>query len=225
MAGKTGNRQRILAASLDLFNRDGVRRTTTNHIAAHAGISPGNLYYHFRGREEIIREIFPEVASATRHTLVLPPPGASISARDVARYHLSGIEALWRFRFFYRDLNEIVSRDPVMAEGYRKLQDWLVGQFVDLFRRLVAQENMRSPGAPAEVRRLAENAVIVWTSWENFLLTSGKTAIERADIAEGALHGLLTFSAYLDAAFAAEIRAAIQRWRRPRPERERDAID
>ncbi len=214
--GTTDTRQRILTASLDLFNRDGVRRATTNHIAAHAGISPGNLYYHFRSREEIVRELFPEVARATRQTIVLPPPGAALSAREVARYHLSGIEVLWRFRFFFRDLNEIVSRDRAVARGYRALQDWLVSAFQDMFERLTAQGSMRRVGSPAEVKHLAENAALVWTSWVNFLMTAGKTAVERDDIVAGASHGLLTFSAYLDAAFAREIRTAMQRWRAPR---------
>ena len=211
----TSTRQRILTASLDLFNRDGVRRATTNHIAAHAGISPGNLYYHFRSREEIIRELFPEVARATRQTIVLPPPGAELTAHEVARYHLSGIEVLWRFRFFFRDLNEIVSRDHAIAKRYRALQDWLVSAFQGMFARLTAQASMRRIGSPVEVKQLAENAALVWTSWVNFLMTAGKAAVERGDIVAGASHGLLTFSAYLDEAFAREIRAAIQRWRAP----------
>lgn len=211
--GTISTRQRILDASLDLFNRHGVRRATTNHIAAHVGMSPGNLYYHFRSREEIIRELFPEIARATRQTIVLPPRGVELSAHAVARYHLSGIEVLWRFRFFFRDLNEIVSRDRVIANGYRALQDWLVSAFQGMFERLTAQGNMRRVGMPAEVTRLAENAALVWTSWVNFLMTAGTTAVDRKDIVAGALHGLLTFSAYLDDAFATEIRAAIQRWR------------
>ncbi len=210
-----GTRECILTASLDLFNRDGVRRATTNHIAAHAGISPGNLYYHFRSREQIIRELFPEIARATRQTIVLPPPDTELTAHAVARYHLSGLEVLWRFRFFFRDLNEIVSRDRVIAKEYRTLQDWLVAAFQSMFERLVAQASMRRVGSTAEVKRLAENAALVWTSWVNFLMTAGKTAVERSDIVAGASHGLLTFSAYLEEPFAAEIRAAIRRWRAP----------
>ncbi|MGE8356801.1 MAG: TetR/AcrR family transcriptional regulator [Microvirgula sp.] len=49
---------RIVSESLALFNEHGERTITTNHIAAHLGISPGNLYYHFRNKEEIVYQIF-----------------------------------------------------------------------------------------------------------------------------------------------------------------------
>ncbi|HGY0963944.1 TPA: TetR/AcrR family transcriptional regulator, partial [Vibrio cholerae] len=51
-------KDRIVHAALELFNQQGERNITTNHIAAHIEISPGNLYYHFRNKQEIVRDIF-----------------------------------------------------------------------------------------------------------------------------------------------------------------------
>ena len=52
------NRQRILDAGIELFNQSGTVATTTNHIARHLSISPGNLYFHFKNREAIVLELF-----------------------------------------------------------------------------------------------------------------------------------------------------------------------
>ena len=51
-------KDKIIHCALKLFNEQGERQITTNHIAADLGISPGNLYYHFSNKQEIIRSIF-----------------------------------------------------------------------------------------------------------------------------------------------------------------------
>ena len=45
MAPRIKTSERIVLNSLELFNQQGERSISTNHIAAHMEISPGNLYY------------------------------------------------------------------------------------------------------------------------------------------------------------------------------------
>jgi AcrR family transcriptional regulator len=204
-----GNRERIIEASLALFNERGMGSVTTNHIAAHLSISPGNLYYHFRNKEEIIRAIFPHGVEAARAAIALPEQGA-ITAADVGGYHLSGIQTLWEFRFLFHDPRELLARDPVLAEPYRELQRFVIQQFFTLFERLIAQGHMRRPHPPGDLLRVATNAFLLWSTWLNFVLTSRpEPSIEPRDVAAGALQGFLTFAPYLDETFAAEVRAVI----------------
>lgn len=63
-ASKNSTYQRIIDASLKLFNENGERATSTNHIAAHLSISPGNLYYHFANKDEIIMQLFKRYSGA-----------------------------------------------------------------------------------------------------------------------------------------------------------------
>jgi len=207
-----GNRERILEASLELFNERGVRSVTTNHIAAHLSISAGNLYYHFRNKEEIIREIFPRIAESARSAIDLPEQG-EITAAQVGRYHLAGIRSLWEYRFFFRDLGELHSRDPSLAAESREMNRWLVERFVSLFQRLISQGNMNLHGFRDDIERIATDAVILWMSWVNFAVTSRPQArLKPDDIAQGALHGFLIFAPYLTEQFVAEVRAAIRSW-------------
>ena len=57
-------RGRILDAAQRLFNERGTAAVSTNHVAAEAGLSPGNLYYHFTDKQEIIRALHERYAAA-----------------------------------------------------------------------------------------------------------------------------------------------------------------
>jgi AcrR family transcriptional regulator len=211
-----GNRERIIEASLELFNELGMGSVTTNHIAAHLEISPGNLYYHFRNKEEIIRAIFPRGADAARAAIVLPEQGA-ITAADVGRYHLAGIQTLWEYRFLFHDPRGLLARDPVLAEPFRELQRSVIQQFSTLFERLIAQGQMRRPDPPDDLPRVATNAFLLWSTWLNFVMTSRfEPEVEPSDVAQGALQSFLTFAPYLDEGFAAEVRVVLDEGRRVR---------
>jgi AcrR family transcriptional regulator len=202
-----GNRERIIEASLELFNKRGAASVTTNHIAAHLSISPGNLYYHFRNKEEIIRALFPWIEAAVHGTISLPAEG-EITAVDVGRYHLAGIETLWNFRFVFRDLNELLERDPLLAESFRELQRWVIGQFQAVFERLIQQGQMSRPDLPEDLARIATNSFILWSNWIRFLTASrDKLDVDLIDMVDGALQGFLAFAPYLDPDFADEVRA------------------
>jgi AcrR family transcriptional regulator len=206
-----GNRERIIEAALELFNEHGSRSITTNHIAAHLSISPGNLYYHFRNKEEIIRAILTQISDMARATIVLPQD-RDVTATDLGSYHLVGIETLWNFRFLFRDLSELLARDPELAAGYRELQQWLIAELLGLFERLIAQGHMRQPDQRKNLSRVATNTFILWTSWVNFLTTSRPTPeVRPRDMLDGALQSFMTFEPYLDQGFAAEVRAVFQK--------------
>ena len=206
-----GNRERIIEAALELFNEHGSRSMTTNHIAAHLSISPGNLYYHFRNKEEIIRAIFGQIFDVARATIVMPQD-RDVTAADLGSYHLVGIETLWNFRFLFRDLSELLARDPELAAGYRELQQWIIAELIELFERLIAQDHMRRPDQKKNLSRVAKNTFILWSSWVNFLTTSQpEPEVHPRDMLDGALQSFMTFEPYLDQDFAAEVRAVFQK--------------
>ena len=107
MAPRIKTRDRIAQASLELFNAQGERSVTTNHIATHLGISPGNLYYHYPNKQAIIAELFAEYESHVESFLRLPE-GRGLTVDDKTFYLEALLAAMWRYRFLHRDLEHLL---------------------------------------------------------------------------------------------------------------------
>ena len=206
----TGTVTRIVEGALELLNRSDGAAVTTNHIAAHLGMSPGNLYYHFRNREEIVRAVFPRI-DAEGMVATGPPSGARFTAHQFGERHLQGIHTLWRYRFFFRDLNQLVARDPRLAEEYRDYQRRLRTQYRAVFERLIAQGSMRAPEPADDLERLVTNSILIWANWIPHLIAlRPRPEITPRDVVEGALHSFLVVAPLLERRFAGEARRVIE---------------
>ena len=118
-------RDKIIQASIALFNEQGERNVTTNHIAADLGISPGNLYYHFRNKEDIILSIYDEYA---RNLLLetFPQVSADVKPLDAIILYMDAVfQAMMKFRFFYSNLPVLLSKNPLLREKYVEVQQFI----------------------------------------------------------------------------------------------------
>lgn len=115
-------RDKIIQASIALFNEQGERNVTTNHIAAHLGISPGNLYYHFRNKEDIILSIYEEYA---RNLLLdtIPKVTNDVQPLDTIILYMDAVfQMMMKFRFFYSNLPVLLDKNPSLREKYVEVQ-------------------------------------------------------------------------------------------------------
>ncbi|EHH1107801.1 TetR/AcrR family transcriptional regulator [Vibrio parahaemolyticus] len=130
-------RDKIVYAALELFNQHGERNITTNHIADHIEISPGNLYYHFRNKQEIVREIF-ALYSAELLERFTPIQGSQESLTMLKSYLDSIFTLMWKYRFFYANLPEILSRDEQLHEQYIDVQEKLQANLIAIMQEFVS---------------------------------------------------------------------------------------
>ncbi|MGL6315475.1 TetR/AcrR family transcriptional regulator [Vibrio sp. WXL103] len=126
-------RDKIVSAALELFNEHGERSITTNHIAAHIEISPGNLYYHFRNKQEIVRDIF-VLYSQELLKRFEPVQGQTESLVLLKQYLDSIFTLMWKYRFFYANLPDILQRDPSLHHDYIAVQKQLQANLNDIMR-------------------------------------------------------------------------------------------
>lgn len=172
-------RERILDAALRLFNQAGTDAVSTNHIAAALGISPGNLYYHFRNKEEIIRAIFEHLFAAWDTELTLPSHRAPV-LDDVQRLVHDNFKIMWDYRFVYRELAALLHHDPMLRSRYGEVRQRGFSDFRQLFAEFVAAGVLASPHGPDEVTRLAELCWLISEFWLPSIEVSGQAVDSEA---------------------------------------------
>ncbi|MBM7139634.1 MULTISPECIES: TetR/AcrR family transcriptional regulator [Acinetobacter] len=163
-------KDRILQISLQLFNERGERSVTTNHIAAELGISPGNLYYHFRNKHEIIKELMHQYQAETLEMLSLPED-RPLTTNDKINYFqvLSG--QLWSYRFIHRDVYHLVESNEDFKKIYPRFAGQVMQQGQKIYQAFVDAGLMKMTAS--EIEALIINLWIVLTNWTNFLYMSG----------------------------------------------------
>ena len=162
-------RDKIIHASIALFNEQGERNVTTNHIAAHLGISPGNLYYHFRNKEDIIFCIYEEYA---RKLLLDTFPTISADGKPldtIISYMDAVFQAMSKFRFFYANLPVLLSKNPELREKYVEVQQAIIGRVEKMLLSL--REERMIQFQDEELTDIVSILRIVNTFWLSFYQT------------------------------------------------------
>jgi AcrR family transcriptional regulator len=168
---------KILDTALTLFNNRGTSAVSTNHIAEAAGISPGNLYYHFRNKEEIIRELFERLFAATDQGFDLPED-TTPTLEDLRKYVRVNYKILWDYRFVYRELAALLCSDMELRTRYLVYRKRGFEGFDQLFNAFIDAGVLCAPENPEALDNLAETCWLITEFWLNSLEISGKTVNE-----------------------------------------------
>ena len=108
--------EKILLISLDLFNNQGERNITSVDIANELDISPGNLYYHYKGKDDIINALVDSYIIKMNAI-----PQSSEDNEDFYKYLFYCLETMHLFRFLFQNIAEISTQYPAIHSKLQRL--------------------------------------------------------------------------------------------------------
>jgi AcrR family transcriptional regulator len=192
---KRRTRERVLETSLVLFNQFGEPNVTTTNIAEEMNISPGNLYYHFRNKDEIVNDIF--ALFRREIDAILAAPGSKqATVEDVWLFLHLLFETIWKYRFLYRDLNDLLTRNRTLEIHFKSILAEKVRAIGTLCEGLIAAGEM--DGEALDAAALATNMTLVVTYWLSFAYARDPRHFEAATVVgQGAYQTLSLFAPFL----------------------------
>lgn len=177
-------RERILDLSLQLFNDFGEPNITTTVIAEGMNISPGNLYYHFRNKDDIVNSLFAQFEAEIGRMLAVPEDRRP-NIEDVWQYLHLMFELVWRYRFFYRDLSDLLSRNRKLELQFKQILSHKIKVAQQLCIGLRGDQVMEA--SDSEIDALATNMVVVATYWLSYEYVRNPRKYAEQDVVADAL--------------------------------------
>ena len=202
-------RQRILDAALAMFNAQGEPNVTTNHIADELEISPGNLYYHFRNKDDIIEQLFAGFERRIDEALAAPD-GRLPGLEDIwMQLHLV-FECIWDYRFLYRDVVEILSRNRRLRLRFARILRRADESAHVVMRGLVRAGVMRATAD--EIDAASTNVLVIATFWLNYAAVRGDRDEGKA-INAGIVQVMMLLAPFLRDAERVHLNGLVQAYR------------
>ena len=159
----------ILETARKLFNESNTQAVTTNHIAKAMGISPGNLHYHYKNREEIVRLLYKQMRGEM--TLSIDELPKALKELEKHQKVLIGIQ--WEYRFFFREILFLFSRDTTLEKTYiadniahRGRIKLVMQGFVASGELDIKEDNM--------LEYLVDSILMAWQFYTSYMQTLGR---------------------------------------------------
>ncbi|MBC7993366.1 MAG: TetR/AcrR family transcriptional regulator, partial [Rhizobacter sp.] len=156
--------ERILEVTLELFNRFGEPNVSTTLISAELSISPGNLYYHYPAKDELINSLFDRYERSLTELLRAAEDVKNVE--DAWLFFHMLFELIWDYRFLYRDLNDLLSKNRRLETHFQ----WVLKNKTRSVKAML--DAMSRAGAVSidsrEVEATATSMVVVLTYWLSY---------------------------------------------------------
>lgn len=190
---KPKTRDRILDTSLVLFNDQGEPNVTTLLISDELEISPGNLYYHFHSKRDIVAELFERYQEEMQDLLTVPED-ADVALDQLGFFLHLLFEAVVRYRFLYQDLVNVLSRHDRLQAPFRRILRRKESAFATLGASLRRQGLMQATDSELDaLTRQLTLTVCYWASFDSLSHMNDRNAVDPGRGVYQMLHLLLPY--------------------------------
>ena len=191
--------QRILEVTLGLFNRFGEPNVSTTLISNELSISPGNLYCHYPAKDELVNSLFEHYDASLGELLQAAPDVRDVE--DAWFFFHTLFERIWQYRFLYRDLNDLLSKNRKLELRFQELLQRKSTAVGAVLAGMVSGQAAQLDGEEREV--VATAMVVVLSYWLSYeYVRDPRHALEPARagaaLARGAFHVLSLLEPYLE---------------------------
>ncbi len=203
-------KERILLGAQELFNTHAASEVTTNNIARELKMSPGNLYFHYKNKEQIIRELFKRLAQET--SLIWKPQTKLAKKNEkiqLVDFIDKNLELYWKYRFFHRELYTLRKKDPELSKLWRAHLKKLSRIMTVLYMNWVRAGYMQPIQSKNEMEFVGELLFVSSNSFMQFFETVDKAPNQRT-IEKAKRHIMRMLTPYLSGEIKSSFEEYIQ---------------
>ncbi|MFX4268115.1 TetR/AcrR family transcriptional regulator [Aliarcobacter butzleri] len=169
MKKESVSKKKIKKYALDLFNEKDTFSITTNHIALCAKISTGNLYYHYKNKEDIIIDIYEEMIEEFENLKSFEKIlNSQNPLEELSKMYDLYLDIFWDYRFLMRDSSVLLSTLPKFKEVFIQRQNLRISEIKMLIEYFISKEIFKQMSED-EILLSAKLNWFISTYWQNFI--------------------------------------------------------
>ena len=165
---------KIITTAIELFNIYGTKAISTNHIAKEMGISPGNLYYHFRSKNDIIRSISDNFSNELGSVLKIQLDTISDFSSNLTSLFNRFFKIQQSYQFLFLEGVHLTKQDSRLLDNYTNLRSLIKKGYHDLLSNLVKIKIMKRQSLNIIDDLLDTQWIIMWY-WINHTILDRNT--------------------------------------------------
>ena len=171
-------KNKIIQKAIELFNESGTASVSMNLLAESLDISAGNLQYHYRNKDEIIRAILEEMFK--RFDVIYEPTQGSFTLDTLRHIMRLNFDIVWKYRFFFRGLGALLRRDKTLARRFREIQEQRLIDQENIIKRLANSGGVRTAIGPDELHNIVLMGWVLGHTWLPYIESMGQKINEAA---------------------------------------------